>query len=61
MKKLTTSITFLLLFYTGCVAPPQSASPEVTSTEKSKFTSSKWDYPTTLVTKADHDDRGCKI
>ena len=47
MKKLTISITFLLLFYAGCVAPPQSASPEVTSTEESKFTSSKWDYPVT--------------
>ena len=47
MKKLTISITFLLLFYAGCVAPPQNASPEVTSTEESKFTSSKWDYPVT--------------
>ena len=42
MKKLTVSITFLLLFYAGCVAPPQSSSPE-----ESKFTSSKWDYPVT--------------
>ena len=60
MKKLTVSITSLLHFYAGCVAPPQNSSPEVTSTEESKFTSSKWDYPATLVTTADHDDRGCK-
>ena len=47
MKKITISITFLLLFYAGCVAPPQSVSSEVTSIEESIFTSSKWDYPET--------------
>ena len=36
MKKLTVSITSLLHFYAGCVAPPHNSSPEVTSTEKSK-------------------------
>ncbi len=42
MKRVTISFTLLCIYYAGCGAPPQNASPEVITTEESRFAPSTW-------------------